>query len=79
MMERSTGIPVFLCAVSLLAAGASVSAEERVIPGETYTADLIGPSVVDSFAQRRARGVDPGLPPAGGPYEVPRRHIATRL
>ena len=66
MMGRISGIRACLSAVSLLVVAASVSAGERVIPGERYTADLIGPSAVNNFAQRQAQGGDQGMPP---PYE----------
>lgn len=43
-------------ALTLLCIAATVSGQGVIVPGETYTADLIGPSTIDSNAQRHAPG-----------------------
>ncbi|MBI3834015.1 MAG: hypothetical protein HY287_06760 [Planctomycetes bacterium] len=53
----------YLTAVLLLGVARAVSADEVIVPGETYTPDMIGPSVTDSYAERQARGGQAGSEP----------------
>lgn len=63
-------IPATVVAIPLLAMGLVVRAEEQ-IPGETYTPDLIGPSLVESYADRQSQGVGQGAPSDGETVEIP--------
>lgn len=71
MIRRKCRILAALSAVALSGVVATVSGDEVVIPGETYTPDLIALYVIDSYAERQAQGGSAGDPVEGGPC-VPR-------
>jgi hypothetical protein len=72
-----TGIAVvavvtWLSAAPLLAGDTTDSGTETIIPGEKYTAEHVGPSAVDSFADRRAHGIPQYVTAQGVKRAAPR-------